>query len=68
MRLLGNAPPRPALPDLLMTLAAAEEFSSIKLRRSEKKALNDINGCKVRSGRAPCGSCFSSADRAAATF
>lgn len=36
--------PSPAgLPDLLMCIAHSAEFSSIKLRRSEKKPLNAIN-------------------------
>ena len=38
------ATPSPAgLPDLLMRIARSAEFSSIKLRRSEKKPLNAIN-------------------------
>lgn len=45
------AAPSPAgLPDLLMRIAHSAEFSSIKLRRSEKKPLNAINKGSSSSG------------------
>ena len=45
------ATPSPAgLPDLLMRIARSAEFSSIKLRRSEKKPLNAINKGGSNSG------------------
>ena len=36
-------PPRASIPDLLMIVCLSEEFSGIRLRRSEKKTLNSIN-------------------------
>ncbi|KAL0036137.1 hypothetical protein WJX79_005176 [Trebouxia sp. C0005] len=48
-----NTPSPAGLPELLMTIACSAEFSSIKLRRSEKKALNAINkGSNVEGGKA----------------
>ena len=38
-----NIPSPAGLPDLLMSIARSADFSSIKLRRSEKKPLNVIN-------------------------
>ena len=40
---LLKVPERASVPDLLMAVASAHEFSSIKLRRGEKKILNAIN-------------------------
>ncbi|DBB06327.1 TPA: Sec63 [Trebouxia sp. C0004] len=48
-----NTPSPAGLPELLMTIACSAEFSSIKLRRSEKKPLNAINkGSNVEGGKA----------------
>ncbi|PSC72871.1 putative ATP-dependent DNA helicase HFM1 isoform B [Micractinium conductrix] len=40
---LGGAPSGAAMPDLLKIVAGSAELSSIKLRRSEKKILNESN-------------------------
>lgn len=40
---LIGIPSRASLPDLLMVIVSSCEFDSIKLRRSEKKVLNEIN-------------------------
>lgn len=38
------------MPDLLMIIADSEELSSIKLRRAEKKVLNNINSDQSEGG------------------
>eukprot|EP00850_Spirogloea_muscicola_P003151 SM000012S25413 [mRNA] locus=s12:910080:915978:- [translate_table: standard] len=43
MKLIVGAPKDSSIEDLLQVLAAAEELSWIRLRRTEKKVLNDIN-------------------------
>ena len=49
IRLLG-APRHASIPDLLMLVAHAGDFDSIRLRRGEKKVLNAINK-SVAEGR-----------------
>ena len=49
IRLLG-APSHASIPDLLMLVAHADDFDSIRLRRGEKKVLNAINK-SVAEGR-----------------
>ncbi|KAG0617455.1 hypothetical protein M758_5G190600 [Ceratodon purpureus] len=43
MKSITNAPERSSMEELILVLANAEELSWIKLRRDEKKRLNDIN-------------------------
>ncbi|GMH32639.1 hypothetical protein BSKO_00473 [Bryopsis sp. KO-2023] len=47
---MTEAPSHASVPDLIMMMASAEEFSNISLRRGEKKILNGINCRKDEVG------------------